>query len=202
VISSIAAVIISYLIGSFPSAYLVGRWWGKIDLRQEGDGHISATAVHRYLGRKAIVLVMVLDIGKGILSVYIASLLTGSVNILVLAGLTTFIGHCWSVFLGFKGGLGGLVMFGVLASLSLKEVGIGVAAFLLVMIITRKTSLGTVVFLLTVSIALFVDRSELIRAFLPLAILGLHYLKRYQVRQINPTYKNEAWQDLKRPTKE
>jgi acyl phosphate:glycerol-3-phosphate acyltransferase len=199
VISAIAAVIISYLIGSFPSAYLVGRWWGKIDLRQEGDGHISATAVYRYLGRKAIVLVMVLDIGKGLLSVYIASLLTDSVNVLVLAGLATVIGHCWSVFLGFKGGLGGLVMFGVLSGLAFKEVGVGIAAFLIVLLITRRTSLGTVVFLLAVSLALFIDRSELAKAFLPLGILALHYIKRYQVRMINPTYKNEALQDLRRP---
>ena len=201
-ISSIAAVIASYLIGSFPSAYLIGRWWGKIDLRREGDGHISATAIHRYLGVKAILLVIALDIGKGVLAFYVASLLTGNTNILVLAGLGAFIGHCWSVFLGFKGGLGGLVMFGVLISLAFKEVWIGVAVFLLTLLFTRKTSLGTQFFLITVSLVLFIERSEIARALLPLGILGLQHLKRFQVRLVNPTYSNEALQDLRRPRKQ
>ncbi len=193
------AIIISYLIGSFPSAYIVGRLWAKVDLRQEGDGHISATALQRSLGYKGLPVVMVMDIGKGILAAYIASLLTGSTAILALAGLATYIGHCWSLFLGFKGGLGGLVMFGILVSLALKEVGIGVAVFLLVFLITRKTSLGTVVFLLATSAALFIERADLALSLLPLGILALHYLKRYQTRFINPAYKNEALQDFRRP---
>jgi len=193
-------ILISYLIGAFPSAYLIGRLWGRVDLRQEGDGHISATAVYRYLGLKAFIPVLVLDIGKGVLSVYIASLFTPSAAVLVVAALAAIIGHSWSVFLKFKGGLGGTVMFGTLVSLALKEVGFGIAVFLITLLFSRKTSLGTWLLLLTVSVALFIEHQELVKVFFPIGIIILQLLKRLQMRITNPAsnYKNEALDDLKR----
>jgi glycerol-3-phosphate acyltransferase PlsY len=91
-------------------------------------------------------------------------------------------------------------MFGVLASLAPKETAIGVAVFLLTILFIRKTSLGTLLLLLTVSLALLIERSEISQVLLPLCILALQYIKRFQVRITNPnsSYKNEAFEDLKR----
>lgn len=196
-------ILIAYLLGSFPSAFIVGRLWGKVDLRKEGDGHISATAAYRYLGRKALALVLVMDLGKGVLSIYIASLFTDSQIILVCAACITVAGHCWSVFLRFKGGLGGGVTFAVLASLAFKEAFIGVAVFLIVLFATRKTSWGTYTLLGTASIALWIEKEDLIMIIFPLGLIAIHVFKRYQTRKVNPytTYTHEAFDDLKRVNK-
>jgi acyl phosphate:glycerol-3-phosphate acyltransferase len=172
-----------------------------VDLRQEGDGHISATALHRYKGRKALAAAIAMDMGKGILAVYIASLLSHSQLIIILAAYAAVIGHCWSIYLGFKGGLGGVVTFGVLASLALKEVFIGVAVFLIILFATRKSSWGTYVYLIVTSIILFIEREPLMLSLFPIGLLCLHLLKRYQTQKLHPvdTYKNEAFDDLKRP---
>ncbi len=199
----LSPILIGYLLGSLPSAYIVGRLWGRIDLRKEGDGHISATAAYRYLGLKALALVMVMDMGKGVLSIYIASLLTDSQVVLVGAAYATVIGHCWSVFLGFKGGLGGAITFAVLASLALKEAFIGVGVFLIILLITRKTSWGTYVLLGTTSIALLIERQSLVMIIYPLGLIAIHLIKRYQTRKVNPDtmYTHEAFDDLKRVNK-
>ena len=74
----VLVVVSGYLLGSIPSAYLIGRFWAKIDLRQEGDGHVSATAVYREVGRIAFILNLIVDAAKGVLAVYLATLLTDS----------------------------------------------------------------------------------------------------------------------------
>jgi acyl phosphate:glycerol-3-phosphate acyltransferase len=201
--SILSPILIGYLIGSFPSAYIVGRLWGRVDLRKEGDGHISATAAYRYLGRKALALVLAMDIGKGVLAVFIASLLASSQGIVVGAAYATVIGHCWSVFLGFKGGLGGAVTFSVLATLALKEAFIGAGVFLVILLFTRKTSWGTYILLGTAAVVLFIERQTWLLITLPLGLIAIHLIKRYQTRKTNPgtEYTHEALDDLKRVNK-
>jgi acyl phosphate:glycerol-3-phosphate acyltransferase len=95
----IAAIFAGYLLGSFPSAHIIARLWRNIDLHQEGDSHISATALHRNIEKRSLALGLIL--GKGLLAMYAASLLTESQIILVCTACATVAGHCWSVFLGF-----------------------------------------------------------------------------------------------------
>lgn len=199
----ISSIIAGYLLGSLPSAYIVARLWGKIDLRREGDGHISATAAYRYLGMKAFILVLVMDMGKGALSVYIASFLTDSQIVLVLAAYAAVIGHCWPLYLGFKGGLGGAITIAVLATLALKEALIGVGVCLILIAVTRKTSWGTYVLLGSASAALAVERAGLVMVLFPLGLIAIHLLKRYQTRKVNPdtAYTHELFADLKRVKK-
>lgn len=193
-------IILGYFLGSIPSAYLISRWWAKVDLRQEGDGHISATAAYRYSGRKALAIVLIMDLGKGILAIYLASLFTGSQIVLVSVGYAAVIGHCWSIFLGFKGGLGGAVTFAVLVSLVPKETFIGVAVFLIILFATRKSSWGTYLLLGVTSIVLLIERQSPVLIIYPLGLIALHFLKRYQTRKVNPVtnYTHEVFDDLKR----
>src|SRR4030043_424626 len=116
-INEVIAVVLGYLIGSIPSAYIIGRLMGKIDVRQEGDGRISAAAVHRKLGVVPFVLVVIMDVGAGVLAVLIAKMLTESLIAVLIAGFASVVGHNWSVFLKFKGGLGATTIYGVLVSL-------------------------------------------------------------------------------------
>ena len=200
IISEMGLIVLGYLLGSIPSSYLIGRVWGKSDLRQEGDGHISATAVYRYWGRIPFLIVIVSDVGKGVLAIVIAHLFVNSQIVLVLVAYATVIGHCWSLFIGFKGGLGGLILMAVAGTLAIKEVAIGIAVCLVVLIITRKSSWATYAIQITASAVLLLEKQSLVMIIFPLGLATLHFLKRLQTQRANPKsiYKHEFLDDLKR----
>jgi glycerol-3-phosphate acyltransferase PlsY len=200
----ISIIVLGYLLGSIPSAYILGRLWGKIDLRQEGDGHISATAVHRFMGPIPFVLVTIMDMGKGALSLYIASLLTDSQLVLIGTAYAAVIGHCWSVYIGFKGGLGGVIIFAVLASLAWKEALIGAGVALIILFSTHKSSWSTYALQGTASAALLVEKQSPAMIIFPLGLIAIHLIKRYQARKVNSNtaYSHELFDDLRRVKKE
>lgn len=101
----------AYLIGSFPSGYVIGRARG-VDLRKEGSGNIGATNALRVLGKKWGYLCFALDIGKGALAVLLAKNLAAPqwsldhTTAAIIAAVAVLIGHTFPVWLGFKGGKG------------------------------------------------------------------------------------------------
>ncbi len=108
----------SYLFGSVPWAFIIGRING-IDIRKQGSGNVGATNVMRVLGRKWGILCFVLDFLKGLLPVLAVKILTASPDDLVItAGLAAVAGHIWSVFLKFKGGKGMATGGGVLVGIA------------------------------------------------------------------------------------
>ena len=158
------AIPIGYLIGSFPSSLIVGRLFGKTDMRTEGDGKISAAAVYRRLGTFSYSLVLFLDIGKGVLSIHIARMLTTSLSptdslyIILITGFVTVIGHCWSIFMKFKGGLGATAVGGVLIGVVFAPVLIGLIIGVISLFITRKnSSVSTGVVIVVTSIILLLQ---------------------------------------------
>ncbi len=98
------SIVLAYLLGSVPFGYLAGRLLRQEDIRNYGSGNIGATNVMRLLGPAAAGAVLVLDIGKGVAAVLLARFLAGSEFWWWLAALAVLIGHCWPLFLGFKGG--------------------------------------------------------------------------------------------------
>lgn len=182
-INEATAVVLGYLIGSIPSAYIIGRLMGKIDMRQEGDGRISASAVHKRLGVIPYLLVVVMDVGAGALSVFIATILTEYQLTILLAGFAAVVGHNWSVFLKFKGGLGATTIYGVLVYLAWWQVLTAAAiAFALFLIMKRKKSgLSTAILLTIVSIILFIQKEPLILVVYPFILILLMVLKRFQI---------------------
>jgi glycerol-3-phosphate acyltransferase PlsY len=195
-LNEVIAVVLGYLIGSIPSAYIIGRLVGKIDLRQEGDGRISAAAVHRKLGVVPFLVVVVMDVGVGVLSVLIAKMLTDapldvftdSQLAVLVAGFAAVAGHNWSVFLKFRGGLGATTMFGVLVTLVWWQfLVVAAAAFILFLIMKRKNSgLSTAVLIIGLSILLFVQKSPLILVMYPFILVMLMLLKRFQISKTGP----------------
>jgi acyl-phosphate glycerol 3-phosphate acyltransferase len=100
------AILISYLIGSIPSGFLLTKYVMKKDVRQYGSGNIGATNVARVMGLKSGILVAVFDILKGYLGVMVGQAILGdnlSTAILFVA-IAAIAGHDWSIFLGFSGG--------------------------------------------------------------------------------------------------
>jgi len=187
-VNAATAVVLGYLIGSIPSAYIVGRLMGKIDMRQEGDGRISASAVHKRLGVIPYLLVVVMDVGEGALSIFVATMLTEYQLAILLAGFAAVVGHNWSVFLKFKGGLGATTIYGVLVYLAWWQVLTAAAiAFALFLIMKRKKSgLSTAVLIIILSIILFIQKSPLILVVYPFTLILLMVLKRFQISRTVP----------------
>ena len=102
-----AAVIllISYLIGSFPSAYIAGKIKG-VDISREGTRNVGGMNTITNVGKFAGVMVIITDIGKGALAAYIADRFSEHVFIPLLAVIFVVIGHNWMIYIGFRGGQG------------------------------------------------------------------------------------------------
>jgi len=155
----IVIIIVCYLIGSFPSGYLVGKSQG-IDIRQHGSGNIGATNVLRVMGKKWGYLVFVGDSLKGFLSVKVGVWLAGSAGAgdltlaAVVAGICCIIGHNYTVWLHFKGGKGIATSIGVmLAIVPVVIVLIVLVVWLAVFFIWKYVSLASICAALSLPVA-------------------------------------------------
>jgi len=121
-VAVIISLLISYLIGSVPTAYIFGKCLKGIDIRQHGSGNVGATNAFRVLGKGPGLLIFILDILKGVLAVALTSSLFGLDQplVLVLLGIAVVGGHNWTLFLQFKGGKGMATSLGVLIGLTVK----------------------------------------------------------------------------------
>jgi len=142
----IGLIIIScYLLGSIPFGYIVGKLFKKVDIRELGSGNIGATNAFRILGPSLASLVLLGDVGKGILSIYLVRFLNiDNLLILTIAGLAVICGHDWSLFLGFKGGKGIATTFGVVFALNPIISVLAITVWGIVVITTRYVSLSSV----------------------------------------------------------
>lgn len=112
-------VIAAYLIGSIPFSYLVPKFLGGIDIRKHGSGNTGATNVLRTLGLKVGVVAFLGDFLKGILPALMALSIYGRTEALVASGVAV-LGHCYSIWLGFKGGKGIATSVGLITALFIK----------------------------------------------------------------------------------
>lgn len=138
--------LIAYFLGSIPFGYLIVRWQRGIDVRTTGSGSIGATNVMRNLGLIGFVATFLLDCGKGIAAVLLASRLTAANPVwIAAAALGAIVGHCFPVWLKFRGGKGVATAVGVFLALAPFEVGVSLAIFALVVAISRTISLGSII---------------------------------------------------------
>lgn len=137
------ALVLAYLLGSIPFAYLAGRARG-IDLRTVGSGNLGAANVFRALGTRAGIAVMALDIGKGLVAVLLARALTDDPWPAVAAG-AAMAGHVFPVWLRFKGGKGVAVGGGAVIGLAPLAAAVLLALWVVVLLTTRYSSLASIV---------------------------------------------------------
>jgi len=141
---TILVVILAYLIGSVPFAWILARRWGAADLRRVGSGNVGAANVLRASGVKAGVLAAVLDIGKGALSVALAERFGGPGAAPAAAGVAAIVGHIYPVWLRFRGGKGVATACGVFSMLTPLAVPPALGIFFISVWITKYISLGSV----------------------------------------------------------
>ena len=135
----------AYLIGSIPNGLIFGKAIWKKDLRQYGSHNIGATNAWRVLGRKAGVLIFLLDFIKGQLGVLLGGCIMDTPGAMVLGGFFAVVGHMFPLFLGFKGGKGVATALGVMAALMPKITAIVFLVWLALVLLTGYVSVGSIV---------------------------------------------------------
>ncbi|MFV0300316.1 MAG: glycerol-3-phosphate 1-O-acyltransferase PlsY [Paracoccus sp. (in: a-proteobacteria)] len=136
--------VLGYLLGSIPFGLVIARAFGLGDLRRIGSGNIGATNVLRTGNRPAALATLLLDAGKGAAAVLLARQFGGE-TAAILAGGAAFLGHCFPVWLGFRGGKGVATFLGTLIALDWRLGLLACASWLLVALIARISSLSALI---------------------------------------------------------
>jgi len=186
IINGIIGIVIGYLLGSIPSAYIFARLAKGKDIRQLGSGNVGGLNIYREIGAKAAATVAIVDIGKGAAAVAVAYWLLDLNPLWVLAvGLAAVIGHMWMVWLKFSGGKGVGTAVGVLSTMMpllggyWPELLIFLALIAIPLFITRNVALSTSIALACLPIIMWLGRPPgyFITWSIVLGILiGLRYL--------------------------
>lgn len=134
----------AYLMGSIPFGYIFTRIFRKVDIRRYGSGNIGATNVLRLMGWRAALPVFLLDAGKGAAAVLLARACSGETIIVLAAALAVLLGHCFPLFLKFKGGKGAATGVGLLIPISATVCAVAVLLAVIVIALTRYVSLGSI----------------------------------------------------------
>ncbi len=168
----IFAVIISYLLGSVPMGLLLTRMAGKGDLRQVGSGNIGATNVMRVGGLRMAGLTWILDMAKAIIAVFIGKYVAGD-SFGAWCGFVAIVGHCYPIWLKFKGGKGISCLFGVLLAVSPLSFVVCGIEWLLVALTSGISSLGATIVFCLIPILGFAISTDVGFAFLAIGLLCL-----------------------------
>ena len=141
-LTRILFLVVTYLFTSIPFGVVLTRLVGKTDVRRHGSGNIGATNVARVLGKKWGIVVLFLDALKGFAMVKLA---LSSDDLLLVQGVAiiSLVGHCFPVYLAFKGGKGVATGLGVIAAASLPLLGVCLGVFALVFALKRIVSLAS-----------------------------------------------------------
>jgi glycerol-3-phosphate acyltransferase PlsY len=142
-VTVVIAALVGYLIGSVPTALWLGKLWG-VDLRQGGTGNPGANNARRLGGNTLALLVLIVEITKGLLAVVIGLMIAGQAGGLA-AGLGAVTGNVFNVWLGFKGGKGLGISGGVILGLWPAAFPIVVVVIALASALTRSTGMGSLI---------------------------------------------------------
>ena len=168
--SYVFIVIISYLLGSVPMGLLLTRMAGKGDLRQVGSGNIGATNVMRVGGLRMAGLTWVLDMAKAIVAVLIGKYIAGDA-FGAWCGFAAIVGHCYPIWLNFKGGKGISCLFGVLLAISPVSFIVCGIEWLLVALTSGVSSFGALIVFCLIPVLGFAIGYQVGFAFLAIGLL-------------------------------
>lgn len=191
---SAVTIALAYLMGAFPTAYLLGRLKG-IDIFRLGSQNPGALNVYRQLGTEAGLLVLLVDTGKGALAIFIGQRLGASDAALYAAALTATLGHNFSPFLSFRGGKGAATVLGISAIMLWHVTAISMAVGVILFALTRHVVWSiTGVFLLLNALTIGTAQPLgliVLCLVLPLAVGGTHLFRQYP--QLLPAVRRRQW---------
>ena len=183
----ILIALFGYLLGSVPTGLLLTKLFSKVDPRKTGSKNIGATNIFRTAGKALGILTLVGDVLKGVIPTVIAMHLVPADQWglsrhvwIALAGLSPFLGHIFSIFLGFKGGKGVATALGVYLPISTISVLIEFLIFAGIVWKWRYISLGSITCAITISILIAFFRSDSQAYFIVSVIIAALILYRHQ----------------------
>ena len=168
-VTEIIIIILSYLLGAIPFALIIGKLGYRVDVREHGSGNLGTTNTFRVLGKKAGILVLLGDMGKGLVAALLP-LLFGSEMSLLLAGIPAVIGHSYPVFAKFKGGKSVATSGGVLLAAFPWFFFVVVGTFIVTLLISRMVSLSSMA-AAAVGLVTATTYSVLTKDWLPLIVI-------------------------------
>ena len=140
----IGGFLLGYVFGSIPCGLWLVHAFHGIDIRNYGSGNIGTTNVFRTVGPKTAAIVLIGDMLKGILALYIISKFTADPLIIAVTALGALLGHNYSLFLDFKGGKGVATGLGLFLYMLPMGAAAGLGVWLLIVLVTRYVSLGSI----------------------------------------------------------
>src|SRR5271157_1367082 len=184
VVAGVALVIVAYVMGSVPFAIVIGKWFWHVDVRDHGSGNVGTTNVFRVLGRRAGTLVLVGDMAKGFVPVYVAAHYFPTWFALIVA-LAALLGHMYSVFLRGGGGKGVATGAGIVLALVPWIFIIALGVFLVLLLTTRMVSVASMAAALTFAICTIAFHKPIWYEILAvLAALVVIFAHRSNIRRI------------------
>lgn len=187
-------IIISYLLGSIPSSYILGKLLKGIDIRNYGSKNVGFTNAFRYLGWRIGIAVLFFDILKGIIPAYHfpqyinenLGWISSPSNSGLVFGMTTIIGHMFTVFLKFKGGKGVATSLGVFLALTPIPLIIAASVSIALIFLTKYVSLGSIIgsILLPILIKVFSPQENIIFIVSALLCLFVIYKHRQNIKRL------------------
>lgn len=144
-IEKIISLLLGYLLGSIPSALIVGKLCKGVDVRNYGSGNLGATNVLRVLGWGPAIITAIMDVGKGFLAVFLAQkIIPKDYLFILLSAGCAIIGHSYPIFANFKGGRSVGVSFGILFYLFPKASFLTLSIGILIVLLTKYKSLASI----------------------------------------------------------
>ncbi|MGI6169713.1 MAG: glycerol-3-phosphate 1-O-acyltransferase PlsY [Christensenellales bacterium] len=195
----VASGVVGYLLGCFSTAYIVGMVIKKRDIRKFGSGNAGTTNILRTFGKKMGVLTFLGDVAKGVLAVYLGSLIAGEIGSYIAAVLAV-VGHNWPATLGFRGGKGIATIIGILVSIYPLEGFLLFAFCIVIVVITKYFSVASMIGCLlfpVMSLLISPGNTPRLVMFILLAVLGIFSHRENIKRILNGTENKVDFSKLK-----
>jgi len=139
-------ILLSYFIGAIPSSVWIGKRFYNLDVREHGSGNAGATNTFRVIGKKAGVVVLLLDIMKAWFATVVLSTMAGdkSIDYMLALGLVAVLGHVFPIYIGFRGGKGIASLLGVIIAIHPLASLYSIIVFITTLLISRFVSLSSI----------------------------------------------------------
>jgi len=184
VLLEITALVIGYLPGSFPTAYIIGRWRKGVDIRDVGVGNMGAANVFREIGSWEGILCWAGDVVKGSISIMIAQALHLTQPWVLAVGAAAILGHSFPIYIGFRGGKGGSITMGIFLVLTPIPMLITFAALAIPYIFVRRIFVAMCIMAPLLPLLIWLLESSLILTLYSLASLIFMGLRNLPIRRL------------------
>ena len=196
----VSVTLIAYLLGSFPTAFLLARLTKGLDIRNQGSGNVGALNTYRQLGKLGAGLVLAVDTGKGVLVIYIVRWMGSPEAAMYVAAIAAVVGHNWPFYLRFRGGRGAAVVLGISSVVLPLITAIAFLATVLVILFTRNALVSIVAgfFVLNVLTIATLQTAPMIALCLLLSamVAGTYFVR--VGAQLVPAIMRRDWREITR----